>query len=310
MDSVVASVASGVAGLVGSIEQRKYEERQAQIQRQWNETMMDKQNAWNLEQWQRQNQYNSPSAQLQRLRQAGLNPLNYGLDGSSAQGLESAQSLGYDRASLAGAMNPISSALDSALKTAQVSNIQAQTAKVSQETLSEVVRREQMSQQIDNARQELENMKSSKNLTDKQVQELDKRISWIDRLNEANIGLQESQKNLNESTKKRIDELLDNEKKIQIKTLEDFDRQWKLIDSQISKIAKESGLLQKDIENYALNHTSNGFMGTGLSIQNFFRLLLGLPENTIRKNGQELNDYVTDGNLTRADYQQLINDGQ
>lgn len=277
MDNVVASVASGVAGLIGSIEQRKYEERQAQIQRQWNETMMDKQNAWNLEQWQRQNEYNSPSAQLQRLREAGLNPLNYGLDGSSAQGLESAQALGYDRASLAGAMNPISSAVDSALKTAQVSNIQAQTAKVSQETLSEVVRREQMSQQIENAKQELENMKSSKNLTEKQIEEIDKRISWIDRINEANIGLQESQKNLNESTKKRIDELLENEKKIQIKTLNDFEKRWNLWEEQSKKLAKESGLLQADIDNYALNHASNGWLGTGLSLQNVIRLLKGLP---------------------------------
>lgn len=277
MDGVVASVASGVAGLVGAIEQRKYEERQAQIQRQWNETMMDKQNAWNLEQWQRQNEYNSPSAQLQRLRQAGLNPLNYGLDGSSAQGLESAQALGYDRASLAGAMNPITTAVDSALKTAQVSNIQAQTAKVSQESLTEVVRREQMTQQIENARQELENMKASKNLTDKQVEEIDKRISWIDRLNEANIGLQESQKHLNESTKRRIDELLENEKKIQIKTINDFEKRWNLWQAQSDKLAKETGLLQEDIDNYALNHASNGWLGTGLSLQNVIRLLKGLP---------------------------------
>lgn len=47
-----------------------------------NKTNMDiarMQNAWNLEQWNRENEYNTPSAQVQRLRDAGLNPaLMYG----------------------------------------------------------------------------------------------------------------------------------------------------------------------------------------------------------------------------------------
>ncbi len=51
-----------------------------------------RQNAFNLEMWNRQNAYNSPIAQMQRLRQAGLNPnLAYGQLGSGEAGsLESA----------------------------------------------------------------------------------------------------------------------------------------------------------------------------------------------------------------------------
>lgn len=56
-----------------------------QMNNEFNERMMDKQNAWNLEQWQREtayndrvrdetNAYNSAYAQVQRYRQAGLNP--------------------------------------------------------------------------------------------------------------------------------------------------------------------------------------------------------------------------------------------
>lgn len=37
--------------------------------KQWN-----RQNEWNLEQWNRENEYNSAAAQVQRLREAGLNP--------------------------------------------------------------------------------------------------------------------------------------------------------------------------------------------------------------------------------------------
>lgn len=40
----------------------------------WSDVRMQRQNQQNLLQWQRENAYNSPSAQMQRLRLAGLNP--------------------------------------------------------------------------------------------------------------------------------------------------------------------------------------------------------------------------------------------
>lgn len=47
--------------------------------RNWNEKMMDKQREWALADWQTQTQYNAPSAQMERLKAAGLNPnLVYG----------------------------------------------------------------------------------------------------------------------------------------------------------------------------------------------------------------------------------------
>ena len=47
----------------------------------------DRANAWNLEQWHRQNAYNDPSAQMARLKNAGLNPnLIYGTSPTSATG--------------------------------------------------------------------------------------------------------------------------------------------------------------------------------------------------------------------------------
>lgn len=90
--------------------------------------MMDKQNAWSLGMWNRTNQYNSPVAQKQRLLDAGLNPLYYGLDGSSANGLESAQALGYQQAGI-NVENP----LQGALLQAQIENVQANTNKTNSE---------------------------------------------------------------------------------------------------------------------------------------------------------------------------------
>lgn len=46
--------------------------------------LADIQNDWNLSQWNRENAYNSPSAQRQRLEEAGLNPYFFGIDGNTA----------------------------------------------------------------------------------------------------------------------------------------------------------------------------------------------------------------------------------
>ncbi|QCS36062.1 minor capsid protein [Capybara microvirus Cap1_SP_109] len=51
------------------------------------------QNDWNVEEWQREfdltNEYNSPSAQLERLKAAGLNPMYFGLEGSNSNASQS-----------------------------------------------------------------------------------------------------------------------------------------------------------------------------------------------------------------------------
>ena len=48
------------------------------------------QNDWNKQMWHEQNEYNSPSAQVERYMQAGINPLFAGVDGGQAQQLNSA----------------------------------------------------------------------------------------------------------------------------------------------------------------------------------------------------------------------------
>lgn len=109
--------ASAGLGALGSVVNMAYDAYQQNKQREWNEYMVDKQNAWSLDMWNKTNEYNSPAAQVQRMRDAGLNPLYYGLDGSSANAMQSAQALGYERASAKGMENPLQAGLDSALKT-------------------------------------------------------------------------------------------------------------------------------------------------------------------------------------------------
>lgn len=277
---------------------REFNREEAEKQRIWSEEMYNKQNAWNYEMWQKQNEYNSPESQVARLRDAGLNPLFYGLDGSSAGDLSAAQPLGYERAQLSNQVNPFGIFGDAALKVAQIANIQADTAKKSEETQSEVVRRQQMQAQIENTKQELNNLKAQEGLTNSQKEQIDRNLQWLDRLNEAIVSEKEANAALSNSQKKRIDELLEGEKILQAKTAKDFEEKWKKIRVEIGKISKETGILDKDIENYALNHANNGFMGTGLSLNNLFRLATGSKDRKPKE--RDIPD----------DVQELINSGQ
>lgn len=253
---------------------------EAKKQRDWSEKMYNEQNAWNYEMWQKENEYNTPLNQVQRLRDAGLNPLYYGLDGSSAGDLTAAQPLGYERANIPNMPNPFDSVTNAITQKAQVELLQAQVAKTTEETLTEVQRREKLTAEIDNVKQELENKLAEESLTVSQRANLDKATEWMDRLNEAVVNEKKANAALSESQKKRIDELLENEKIIQSKTIQDFDKKWQKIDAEIKKISQEAGIAYLDIQNYALNHMTGGVMGTGISLQNLARTAInGIDES-------------------------------
>lgn len=168
----------------------------------WSEKMMDKQNDWSLNMWNKTNEYNSPSAQLQRLLEAGLNPLYFGLDGSSANGLESAQALGYERASMKGFNNPGQLSLenqialkslekDIQLKNAQIDSIKENTKGTSldnewkDKTMDARVRSEELANELSVEQkkkigQEIQNMK----------QELKKRIAETESEQERKVLIQ------------------------------------------------------------------------------------------------------------------------
>lgn len=148
-ESAAAAASSGInagamagvnaaSSVLSSVLNYGLNKRLAEQQREWNEQMMDKQNEWSLDMWNKTNEYNAPAAQVQRLKDAGLNPLYFGLDGSSANGLESAQALGYQRAEAPNFDNPAAAGLnayaqskslekDIELKNAQIDKLEADT---------------------------------------------------------------------------------------------------------------------------------------------------------------------------------------
>ncbi|AYP28871.1 MAG: DNA pilot protein [Microviridae sp.] len=74
LGSIVSGLANGVVGAVGNIiagnQQAKAQKAANQANMELAKYSYDK----NLEQWNRENAYNSPAAQMQRYRDAGLNP--------------------------------------------------------------------------------------------------------------------------------------------------------------------------------------------------------------------------------------------
>lgn len=54
--------------------QSAFSDKQLDKQNAFNESMMDKSNQFQLDMWNRNNEYNSPTAQRERLQEAGLNP--------------------------------------------------------------------------------------------------------------------------------------------------------------------------------------------------------------------------------------------
>lgn len=240
-----------------------------------NEKLMNMQNEFSLDMWNRTNEYNDPLHQVDRLKQAGLNPLYYGLDGSSADSFESAVANPYSLPSLSNPyeswqnLGNVSAQLaDVKLKESQANNLDADTAKKNNENITETQRRQNMQADLDKIKAEIDEILSRVDLNKSQRDILDKTKSWIDRKEQANIDYTESLTKLNDSQRNRIDQLLEGEKLAQAKTIEEFEHRWETFSAAAAKDRALAGLTEKDIENYALTHMDAGFMGSGASLKN------------------------------------------
>lgn len=87
-----ASLLGGAIGAGSQSSANKTNMAIAKMNNEYNERMQNQQNAYNLDMWMKQNDYNSPTAQLQRFKDAGLNPnLIYGGGSASAGNATSIQ---------------------------------------------------------------------------------------------------------------------------------------------------------------------------------------------------------------------------
>lgn len=124
-----------VSSIFSSVWQKKQNDEAMRVQiaenqknRDFNAAMMDKANMWNLSMWNRNNDYNSPSNQIMRLKQAGINPnLFYGNGGSMSMSSPVASSPSASSSGSVSPMSPVGFDLQNALTMAQIRNVNADT---------------------------------------------------------------------------------------------------------------------------------------------------------------------------------------
>jgi len=83
----VGAIGSGISAIGSMLGFGNSAKKQAEQQMKMQKELIDYNYSKQLEQWNRENAYNSPQSQLERLKQAGLNPLFRDLDGNAAGGL-------------------------------------------------------------------------------------------------------------------------------------------------------------------------------------------------------------------------------
>lgn len=157
LDSIVGSAIGGLGSLVGSAigagAQRRANIQNMQLakyQNNWQTAENDKAYARSVEMWNMQNQYNSPTAQMSRLRQAGLNPnLVYGsgVTGNNAGSTPQYQPAKIQRATMEpyrgwnlGLSDAVSMYMAMRQNKAQVENMEAQNKLIKEQARTEGIR--------------------------------------------------------------------------------------------------------------------------------------------------------------------------
>lgn len=130
------SIFNGIMGYKGQQEANKTNLQIARETNQANRENQEYQNEWNLNMWNAQNEYNTPAAQRQRLEQAGLNPIFYGLDGNGNAGaLTSADYTAVPGAPMDNAGQFLGAGIGNAAREmAEINLLKSQAKKVESET--------------------------------------------------------------------------------------------------------------------------------------------------------------------------------
>lgn len=167
---LLAGVGGVISSVVGAISGSKNTKRTNdanlqinQLNNEFNERMMHEQMDYNTMMWQKQNEYNTPSAQMQRMRDAGVNPYmalgNVSSGSASSAGSTSAASAAPAAAQQA-FLPDFSGIGDAIMKVIQGKNVEADTALKVTDNQTQAFRNmhQIMSLIADNKNKELDNM--------------------------------------------------------------------------------------------------------------------------------------------------------
>lgn len=159
MASLAPSLISGGASLLGGLINAGSTSSANQSQLSYSKEMYEKQRADALADWNMQNAYNSPSAQMARFKEAGLNPnLIYG-QMSNSPVVRSSSPQSYNptppQIDLGGAANmALTQYYDTKLKSAQIDNLKEQNLLMKQDSLIKMY--EGISKNLQNQKSEFE----------------------------------------------------------------------------------------------------------------------------------------------------------
>lgn len=120
------SILNGIGSIVSTSMANKANKQIAAETNAANERINQSQLDYNWDMWHAQNDYNNPAASRKRLADAGLNPIYYGLDGSSAASGNAFTPIASQQAAST-IPNDFSAFGDAALRYAQIRNIEADT---------------------------------------------------------------------------------------------------------------------------------------------------------------------------------------
>lgn len=244
-----ASIAGNLASNNNIDKQIAEQRRENQANRDWNLNLAKLQNSWNIDQWNRENAYNSPSSQMVRYKQAGLNPdLIYGQQNLSAASPEMTSGDGSQPTDVSNLANKrtigdiVAQASQTRLTNAQAKLAESQADKTDKETEGQGYQNEILKSDaafrdaLNSGTVQLNNMslkvsEKGMQLTDEQITKVRKECAQIDQ------SIQESRAAIDE-IRQKISNLKTDQAISRLRYLMDA----KLNEATIKKLASECNL--------------------------------------------------------------------
>lgn len=290
---ILNPVTNGISGIVGngisSVMSSVAQKQGADVAYQRQNELMDKQNAWNLDMWNKQNEYNSPAEQAKRLREAGLNPVFAGLDGTgNAAQLQSSSPAQVD--------NPVQFDPNAMLAMAQAEKLRAET-----DTEDELrdARKAEIMEKTNKLKKEIDSLD-----VDIQTKEILKQ--YADANEQAKLNEIESRIELNKAQQRKADKEAEKIEKylnemfpeeinriradIDLKnaTKDEKEALIRKYDAEIELIAEKLKLTKKEVLYYCATHLSGNPIVAGIQLG-----MMGLAKVTEDEDPQAPKDNPT-----------------
>lgn len=268
-----SSLLSGAASLISG-------NKQSQGQREANATNIQiarEQNAFNRESWNMENEYNTPSAQMRRLKDAGLNPnLVYG-SGQAVTAASSQRPAAGARVENArtgeaqGLARMVETIMQGLIRSQEIQQTQARTELMKTQADLAGVKGEESLANIGRIEASSRNLDSSTNLNVKRLDEIDSRIRNIDSSTLLNDARQHGQEIYNSyaaglhHTKIQMQETANAMSQAQIAALaERVAQAWRSLDIQAGRLYMDQSRLStyQQIAAEQINAIRAGVEGT------------------------------------------------